>query len=99
MAVAVFMHFPGLRREEYDRLVADLALDANPPLGEILHVAADARYGIDVVDLWQTRETAESFIEERLRPALLAGGGDVEVCIEVLPLRTCSRPTSTRSGA
>ena len=33
MAVAVFMHFPGLGREEYDRLMADLALDANPPLG------------------------------------------------------------------
>ncbi len=102
MAVAVFMHFPGLRREEYDRLMADLALDANPPLGEILHVAADARQGINVVDLWQTKEAAEGFIEERLRPALQARGVDVELSIEVLPLRNLFAPdldTIGRIGA
>ena len=102
VAVAVFMHFPGLRREEYDRLMADLALDANPPLGEILHVAADAPYGINVVDLWQTKESAESFVEQRLRPALQARGVDVELTIDVLPLRNVFAPdldTIGRIGA
>ena len=102
MAVAVFMHFPGLRREEYDRLMADLALDANPPLGEILHVAADAPYGINVVDLWQTKASAESFIEQRLRPALQMRGVDVELSIDVLPLRNLFAPdleTIGRIGA
>jgi hypothetical protein len=92
MAVAMFMHFPGLRREEYDRLMADLALDANPPLGEILHVAADAHYGINVVDIWQTKEAADNFVEQRLRPALHARGVDVELTIDVLPLRNVFAP-------
>lgn len=102
MAVAVFMHFPGLRREQYDRLLADLRLDANPPMGEILHVAADAPDGINAVDLWQTREAAESFVEQRLRPALTSAGIDVELTVDVLPLRNVFAPdmdTIERIGA
>jgi hypothetical protein len=102
VAVAVFMHFPGLRREQYDRLMADLRLDANPPLGEILHVAADAPDGINVVDLWQTREAAESFVEQRLRPVLRAAGIQVELSVDVLPLRNVFAPdleTIERIGA
>jgi hypothetical protein len=102
VAVAVFMHFPGLRRDQYDRLMADLRLDANPPLGEILHVAADAPDGINAVDLWQTREAAESFLAERLRPALTAAGVRVEVSVDVLPLRNVFAPdldTLERIGA
>jgi hypothetical protein len=102
VAVAVFMHFPGLRREQYDVLMADLRLDADPPLGEILHVAADAEDGINVVDLWQTREAAESFVEHRLRPALRVRGVDVELAVDVLPLRNVFAPdieTIGRIGA
>ena len=102
MAVAVFMHFPGLRREQYDRLLADLGLDANPPAGEILHVAADAPDGINVVDLWQTREAAESFIEHRLVPALRVRGFRVDLTVDVLPLRNVFAPdleTIERIGA
>ena len=94
MAVAVFMHFPGLERDEYDRLMADLELDANPPLGEILHVAADAPDGINVVDIWQTREAAESFVEHRLRPALQVRGVLIAISIDVLPLRNVFARTS-----
>jgi hypothetical protein len=102
VAVAVFMHFPGLRREQYDRLMADLRLDADPPLGEILHVAADAPDAINVVDLWQTREAAEDFVERRLRPALAAAGVQVELTVDVLPLRNVFAPdldTIERIGA
>ena len=102
MAVAVFMHFPGLSRESYDRLMSDLGLDASPPAGEILHVAAQGPNGINVCDLWQTKEAAESFVEQRLRPALLARGVDIDLSIDVLPLQNVFAPdmdTIERIGA
>ncbi len=102
MAVAVFMHFPGLSREEYERLMADLELDANPALGEILHVAADAPDGINVVDIWQTGEAATAFVEHRLRPTLRERNVDVELSVDVLPLRNLFAPdidTIERIGA
>lgn len=102
MAVAVFMHFPGLARGQYDALMADLSLDANPPGGEILHVAAEGPDGINVCDLWQTKESAEAFVERRLRPALAARKIHVDLSIDVLPLRNVFAPdldTIGRLGA
>jgi hypothetical protein len=92
MAVAVFMHFPGLSQAQYDALMGDLDLDADPAWGEILHVAAEAPNGINVCDLWQTREAAESFVDERLQPALDFRKFKVQVRIEFLPLRNVFAP-------
>jgi hypothetical protein len=92
VAVAVFMHFPGLTQAQYDELMSDLDLDADPASGEILHVAAEAPDGINVCDLWQTREAAESFVEQRLRPALYGRKVDVHLRIDVLPLRNVFAP-------
>ena len=86
------MHFPGLARQDYERLMVDLGLDANPPAGEILHVAADGPEGINVCDLWQTKESAEYFVESRLRPALLERGVHVALSVDVLPLRNVFAP-------
>ncbi len=102
MAVAVFMHFPGLAREQYDLLMGDLGLDANPPAGEILHVAAEAPDGINVCDLWQTKEAADAFVDRRLLPALKERRLHVQVAIDVLPLRNVFAPdldTIGRLGA
>lgn len=102
MAVAVFMHFPGLPQAQYDGLIGDLSLDADPPVGEILHVAAEGPDGIYVCDVWQTREAAESFVEKRLQPALRFRGIDVQVSIDVLPLHNVFAPdigTIERIGA
>lgn len=102
MAVAVFMHFPRLTKAQYDQVMADLQLDADPAIGEILHVAAEGTDGINVCDLWQTREAAESFVERRLRPALAARGISVQLAIDVLPLRNVFAPdieTIERIGA
>jgi hypothetical protein len=92
MAVAVFMHFPGLSQAQYDGLMTDLDLDAAPAFGEILHVAAEAPDGINVCDLWQTREAAEDFIARRLHPALELRKIEVQLRIDVLPLRNVFAP-------
>jgi hypothetical protein len=70
MAVTVFMRYPDLSLEEYGRIMTELGLDANPPIGAILHVASEGVGGINVCEVWQTAGTAESYIEQRLRPLL-----------------------------
>ena len=47
MAVAMFMHWPGVTSDQYDAVMARLGLDANPPAGGILHVAAVTDEGVD----------------------------------------------------
>jgi hypothetical protein len=102
MAVGVFIRYTGVSVREYDGLMARFGFDASPPIGEILHVAAEASDHLDVFEVWQTAEAAEMFIAERLRPALaeLDTGGDVDY--RIAPLHNVFAPdieTIERIGA
>ncbi len=72
MAVTLFMRVPELSLERYDRMMVSLGLDANPPAGLVLHVATEAVGAVNIVEIWQTRQVAEGYVESRLRPALEA---------------------------
>jgi hypothetical protein len=86
MAVAVFIRYAGVGLREYDRLMANFGFDASPPIGEILHIAAEGSGYVDVCEVWQTAEAAETFVEERLRPALAAQGAVAELDVHIAPL-------------
>jgi hypothetical protein len=102
MAVAVFVRYTGVSLSEYDALMAHFGFDASPPIGEILHVAAEAPGYLDVCEVWQTEEAAETFIEERLRPALRAQGAPADLDVRIAPLHNLFAPdmeTIERIGA
>lgn len=68
MAVAMFMHWPGVTAGEYDALMARLGLDASPAAGGVLHVAAFSEDGLEICDVWQTEQAFHGFLEHRLLP-------------------------------
>jgi hypothetical protein len=72
LAVTLFMRVPELDLRKYDNMMVSLGLDVNPPAGMILHVASEGVGAVNVVEIWQTSHSAESFIEGRLRTALEA---------------------------
>jgi len=72
MAVTLFMRVPELNLARYDEMMVALGLDANLPAGLVLHVATEGVGAVNVVEVWQTPQAAESFVEGRLRPALEA---------------------------
>ena len=86
MAVAMFMHWPGLAPDQYDALIARLDLDANPAAGHVLHLAAVTEDGLEVCDVWQTEQAFHGFLEHRVMPAVaeLQISGSPE--IRVVPL-------------
>jgi hypothetical protein len=86
MAVAMFMHWPGMSADRYDALVARLDLDANPAAGEILHLAALTDQGLEVCDVWQTEQAFQGFLEHRVMPLVqeLQLTGEPE--IRIVPL-------------
>jgi len=93
MAVAMFMRYPGVTPGQYDQLMQAFHLDVDPPAGEMLHLAAEAgEDGIRVADIWRTKEAAEHFIEQRLRPALVALGIPHGLEYEILPLHNAYAP-------
>ena len=86
MAVTLFMRVPELTVERYGSVVADLELDANPPAGMILHVVSEAVGAVNVFEVWQTPEAAESYLERRLRPALAANGVKDPLAYRIEPM-------------
>jgi len=72
MAVTLFMRVPELSIEYYDRMMVSLGLDVNAPAGMVLHVATESVGAVNVVEIWQTSQAAEAFVEGRLKPALAA---------------------------
>ena len=86
MAVAMFMHWPGVTSDQYDAVMARLGLDANPPAGGIMHMAAVTDEGLDVCDVWQTEQAFTSFLQQRLLPAVSELGISGEPDMTVVPL-------------
>ena len=86
MAVAVLARYPNLTPEKYAEVVSSLDLDANPPAGAILHVAAEGEDEIVVTEIWRTEQTFRAFYDYRLRPALLMQGVEGEPRIEISAL-------------
>jgi hypothetical protein len=86
MAVAMFMHWPGITGPQYDAVMARLDLDANPAAGGILHVAALTDEGLEVCDVWQTEQAFNGFFEHRLLPVAEELELEGEPDIRLVPL-------------
>jgi hypothetical protein len=102
MAVSVVARYPDLGAETYDEVVASLDLDANPPIGAILHVAGESNGAITTSEIWQTEQTFRAFYDYRLRPALRLHGVHHDPVVEVAPLHNVYAPeifTIERMGA
>lgn len=87
MAVALFMHWPGVTPEQYDALMTRLDLDANPAAGSVLHLAALTEEGLEACDVWQTEQAFRSFLEQRMMPVVRELGIAGEPDIQLVPLR------------
>ena len=88
MAVGLVMNFKGLRAERYDAIMRELGLTAtggNWPDGIISHAAGATPDGWCVVDVWESQEQFDTFLDNRLRPAFDATGGQQEP--EVIPFQ------------
>lgn len=86
MAVALIMRVPELDLERYDRMMAELGLDVNPPAGMVLHAATEAVGAVNVFEIWQTPQAAEGFVQSRLRGALMAQKVKDPVSYRIEPL-------------
>ena len=74
MAVGVFMGFPGVTWEQYEQLDQALGL-SDPPEGELIHVCGPTSDGgWRTVDVWESQEAFERFVNELLLPHAQALG-------------------------
>ena len=78
MAVALLMEFPMATQANYDKIMENLGMERygtqDLPEGLICHVAFPAEKGWMVVDVWDSREDFDRFLQERLMSAVTRAG-------------------------
>ena len=68
MAVAAHAVWPGVTEEQYDQLRDVVGWEREVPPGVILHIASFSPEGAHIVDVWESEEAVQRFIEERVMP-------------------------------
>src|SRR5687767_14636522 len=74
MAVCVQVTFPEATLEEYDKVMEQLDLGRSLAPGLRFHVAGASDRGLDIVDVWDSREQFDQFFTSRLGEAMNAAG-------------------------
>ncbi len=74
MTVGILLEFPGVTREQYERLSQDVERSGSPE-GALIHVCGPTSDGgWRVVNVFESRETFERFANELLIPLARAHG-------------------------
>jgi hypothetical protein len=95
MAIAMFMHWPGVTAETYDAVRRIARWDVNPPTGALFHVAAADASGLRVADVWESADLFQAFSEQRLMPAVKQVGITTEPEVTILPVHFSFAPALT----
>lgn len=75
MAIAVIIETQGTP-EDYQRMAEVLGVAEEPPAGMLTHIAMHAETGVRVVEVWESQEAYDTFVRDRLGPALEKMGVD-----------------------
>lgn len=70
MAIGMMMEVRGGTQKMYDQIMKELDLKGRLPEGGICHFAGPVDGGWRVVDVWESKEAFERFMDARLRKAI-----------------------------
>jgi hypothetical protein len=70
MPIVMTMQWDGVTAEQYDRVRKEVNWEGNAPAGGMFHVASFAPEGLRVTDLWESAESFNRFVEQRLMPGV-----------------------------
>jgi len=70
MAKVMLMHWPEVSLEQYEKARKEINWEGNTPKGAKFHVAWMGKDGFHVLDLWESSEEFERFVQDRLMPGV-----------------------------
>jgi hypothetical protein len=78
MAVLMIGKVDGLDPDTYDKVNKEMGFpDQGAPDGLISHTAAPADGGMEIVDVWESMDKFEDFMQNRLMPAMSKVGIEI----------------------
>jgi hypothetical protein len=77
MSVLVIAEAPGVTAEQDNAIMEAMNLGGDPPAGARFRLAGPTDTGWRIVSLWDSPESFDAFLRERLTPALEKAGRPV----------------------
>jgi hypothetical protein len=74
MTVFAVLEFPGVTQAQYERVGAHLELTGGPE-GILYHACGQVDGGWRIMDVWESREAFDRFVDDTYLPAMRAVGG------------------------
>ena len=82
----MLMEWTGVTKDQYNQVIRILDLDKNPGAGGIFHVAGFTAGMLHVLDVWESQEAFDRFIQEKLGRALQEVGMSLPQRPKVVPV-------------
>ena len=98
MAILASMEWSGVTEAQYEAALRELNMDADPPVGGVVHLAAFMGSGLRVVDVWESEAAFQAFAEARLRSAVQKAGITSDPRVEIAPLHNLYVPALSAIG-
>jgi hypothetical protein len=92
MATVMLMHWREATPEEYDKAREMVGWDRDVPDGAKLHLSGFADDGLHVTDVWASEQAFNTFMEQRLAPAIQEIGIQGEPDVKFFPLHGAFAP-------
>jgi hypothetical protein len=92
MSVVLLLELPGMTPEIYDAINERMGFPGTVPEGLLTHIAGIEETGMRFVDVWESEEQFERFLQERLLPAM----GEIDGQGPVSPPRVVQLPLYQR---
>jgi hypothetical protein len=92
MIFVTTLDITGLTPEEYRAILDKMGVETRPAAGIFLHLTTTTDVGYRVVEIWDSKEGFEEFIDKRLGPASKALGVDRKTDISITPLHNLFAP-------
>lgn len=86
MATVMQMHWREATPDQYDQAREKVGWDRDVPDGAKLHVSGFADDGLHVVDVWESEQAFNTFMEQRLAPAIQEIGIEGQPQVTFFPL-------------
>jgi hypothetical protein len=86
MATIMLMHWREATQEQYDTAREKVGWDRDVPPGARLHVSGFADDGLHVVDVWESEQAFNDFMQQRLQPAIAEIGIEGQPEVTLFPL-------------
>jgi hypothetical protein len=92
MPIMMQMEWEGVTPAQYDAVRKHVDWEDNKPAGSMFHVVSFNPSGMRVVDVWESAEHFQRFVEQRLMPGVQAVGVKGEPKTAILPTHRIFAP-------